>query len=303
MKGNTWKSVLTVNIIHEVWERILSWKDVDLPSQRIAERMLPSADHVVKHAACREHVHCWGLWRFGEKNKWEYQKKLNKHKQKHTCVQFYLQVYSLVYLWVLQELSNPQFLVFQSVKKSCSGHLGSSYRGQSQRWELGLDPERLDQTGECFWASGHDGLHQERDGRTWISSQKRVSMEATNGQISTWIHFRPMLRECRWERPHMVCSSSVIWSSSGKQEESSTYCREYTHTPSATGLKDAESALLTIVQHWPVAGLLHKAQWQCMWRGGPSLCRNIWWHSDACRILGGAAPLAQPPQNSLAGFS
>lgn len=62
----------------------------------------------------------------------------------------------------LQELSTLQFLVFLTAKKSCSDHLGFSYRAQSQRWELGLDPTHWDQKEGCFWASGHDELHRER---------------------------------------------------------------------------------------------------------------------------------------------
>lgn len=40
----------------------------------------------------------------------------------------------------------------------------------------------------------------------------------------------PMLSEWRCERPHIVCSSRLTGFSSGKQDGSSTYCREYRKT-------------------------------------------------------------------------
>lgn len=62
---------------------------------------------------------------------------------------------------VLRELSILQFLVFLTAERSCSDRPESSYRVQSQRWELGPDPAHWDQRGGCFWASGHDGLKEE----------------------------------------------------------------------------------------------------------------------------------------------
>lgn len=42
--------------------------------------------------------------------------------------------------------------------------------------------------------------------------------------MSMSVCLRPMLSECRCERPHMVCSSSAIGLRSGKDDGSSTYC-------------------------------------------------------------------------------
>lgn len=44
-------------ILHKMSKWIFSWQDVDLSSQCIPKRVLPSADHVVKNTACWEHVH------------------------------------------------------------------------------------------------------------------------------------------------------------------------------------------------------------------------------------------------------
>lgn len=41
-----------------------------------------------------------------------------------------------------------------------------------------------------------------------------------------WVDVKPMLSEWRWERPHMVCSSTVIGLRFEKEAGSSTYYRE-----------------------------------------------------------------------------
>lgn len=62
----------------------------------------------------------------------------------------FLQVYFQVCHAALQGRSTLRFLVFQTAKRSCFAHLGSSYKVQSLRWELGPDPMHSDPKGECF---------------------------------------------------------------------------------------------------------------------------------------------------------
>ena len=151
--------------------------------------------------------------------------------------------------------------------------------------------------------------------------------------MCVFVHLGPMLSEWRCERPHIVCSNSVIGFSLGKQDGSSTYCRHKKHAEAymlvlslrtkkiiiLITFKDQmlninclravkKSALmrsystLLFDKHWPVAGLQRTARWRCMWRDGLSPCSSIWWHSGVCQTLGGVALHAQQPQNTPAGF-
>lgn len=133
----------------------------------------------------------------------------------------------------------------------------------------------------------------------------------------------PMLSEWRCERPHMVCSSRVIGLSSGKQDGSSTYCREYRQKHTLVLLlwdvilndiqgwvandkllnNDNKKSANKALQYWPVAGLQRTARWRCKWRGGLSPCRNIGWRSGVCQTLGGAAPHVLLPQNTPVVFA